>query len=154
MNDDTIVKTGECEKATSRFSACLLFSANALSRAVTAIGDEEFGRYGLSYSHAYLLCLVVDQPGVTPTELSSALYLTPSTVTRLVEKLEQKQFVRRESEGKKTLVYPTSEGEALRQDIAGAWDRVGDRCAKLVGEENMCQLTKQVLKAAQALGDA
>ncbi|GAB3746455.1 MarR family winged helix-turn-helix transcriptional regulator [Spirosoma pomorum] len=154
MNDDTIVKTGECEKATSRFSACLLFSANALSRAVTAIGDEEFGRYGLSYSHAYLLCLVVDQPGVTPTELSSALYLTPSTVTRLVEKLEQKQFVRRESEGKKTLVYPTSEGESLRQDIASAWDRVGDRCAKLVGEENMCQLTKQVLKAAQALGDA
>jgi DNA-binding MarR family transcriptional regulator len=97
---------------------------------------------------------VVDQPGVTPTELSSALYLTPSTVTRLVEKLETKHLVRRESEGKKTLVYPTNDGQALRLDIASAWDRVGDRCAQLVGEENVCQLTKQVLKAAQALGDA
>lgn len=154
MSDETMVKTGECQKATSRFNACLLFSANALSRAVTAIGDEEFGRFGLSYSHAYLLCLVVDQPGVTPTELSSALYLTPSTVTRLVEKLEQKHLVRRESEGKKTLVYPTNDGQALRLDIASAWDRVGDRCAQLVGEENVCQLTTQVLKAAQALGDA
>ncbi|AKD58676.1 MarR family transcriptional regulator [Spirosoma radiotolerans] len=130
----------------------MLFSANALSRAITAIGDEEFGRFGLCYSHAYMLCEVVGQPGITPSELSETLYLTPSTITRLVEKLEQKQLVRRESEGKKTLIYPTSEGIALQPEIAEAWDRVGKHYSELIGETDVCRLTQQVFKAAQALG--
>lgn len=139
-------------KAETPYSACLLFSANALARAITAIGDDEFGRFGMCYSHAYLLCEVVAQPGITPTELSGTLYLTPSTITRLVEKLEQKQLVRRESEGKKTLIYPTTAGEALQPAIAEAWGRVGERATKAIGEENICQLTQSVFKATQSLG--
>ncbi|UHG92353.1 MarR family winged helix-turn-helix transcriptional regulator [Spirosoma oryzicola] len=143
----------EGEKTETRFSACLLFSANALARAITAIGDEEFGKFGMCYSHAYLLCEVVGQPGITPSQLSETLYLTPSTITRLVEKLEQKQLVRRESEGKKTLIYPTAEGEALQPAISQAWDKVGERYSKAIGETNVCQLTQQVFKATQALGE-
>ncbi len=142
----------EEDKSETRFSACLLFSANALSRAITAIGDEEFGRFGMCYSHAYMLCEVVGQPGITPSELSETLYLTPSTITRLVEKLEQKHLVRRESEGKKTLIYPTTEGIALQPEIAEAWDRVGKHYSELIGEKDICHLTQQVFKAAQALG--
>ena len=142
----------EEEKSVTRFSACLLFSANALSRAITAIGDEEFGRFGMCYSHAYMLCEVVGQPGITPSELSETLYLTPSTITRLVEKLEQKHLVRRESEGKKTLIYPTAEGIDLQPEIAEAWDRVGKHYSELIGETDICRLTQQVFKAAQALG--
>lgn len=141
------------DKQNTRYSACLLFSANALARAITTIGDEEFGRVGLSYSHAYLLCEVIDQPGVTPTQLSETLFLTPSTITRLVEKLEQKRLVRRESEGKKTLVYPTEEGEALRPAIAEAQQRMGARYSAAIGPENVCQLTQQVFKAARSLGE-
>ncbi|QHV99448.1 MULTISPECIES: MarR family winged helix-turn-helix transcriptional regulator [Spirosoma] len=142
------------QKAETRFSACLLFSANALARAITAIGDEEFGKFGMCYSHAYLLCEVVGQPGITPSQLSETLYLTPSTITRLVEKLELKHLVRRESEGKKTLIYPTEEGEALQPAIAQAWDRVGERYSKALGETDVCRLTQQVFKATQALGES
>lgn len=141
------------EKKETRFSACLLFSANALARAITTIGDEEFGRFGLSYSHAYLLCEVVDQPGIMPSQLSQTLYLTPSTITRLVEKLEQKQLVRRESEGKKTLIFPTAQGEALQPAIAEAWQRAGARYTQAIGEDNIKGLTQHVFKAAQALGE-
>lgn len=146
---DTVV----CEeKSATRFSACLLFSANALARAITTIGDEEFGRFGLCYSHAYMLCEVVAQPGITPSELSETLYLTPSTITRLVEKLEQKHYVRRESEGKRTLIYATAEGEAIQPEIAQAWERVGTRYSEVIGKNDVCQLTQQVFKAAKALG--
>ncbi|GAB3972423.1 hypothetical protein GCM10028806_24500 [Spirosoma terrae] len=151
MNAESEVVQGE--KAESRYSACLLFSANALARAITAIGDEEFGRFGLCYSHAYLLCEVVEQPGITPSQLSETLSLSPSTITRLVEKLEQKQLVRRESEGKKTLIYPTNEGEALQPAVAKAWDRVGERYSKAIGEADVCQLTQQIKKATQVLGE-
>jgi DNA-binding MarR family transcriptional regulator len=152
MTEEKLEVVVKEDKAVTRFSACLLFSANALSRAITAIGDEEFGRFGMCYSHAYMLCEVVGQPGITPSELSETLYLTPSTITRLVEKLEQKHLVRRESEGKKTLIYPTSEGIALQPEIAEAWIRVGKHYSQLIGENDVCQLTHQVFKAAQALG--
>lgn len=134
------------------YSACLLFSANAFARAITAIGDAEFGRIGLSYSHAYLLHEVVSQPGISPSQLSNMLFLTPSTITRLVEKLEQKRLVRRESEGKKTLIYPTEAGEALRPAIVEAWQRTGEQYARAVGPENVCTFTRQIFDAARALG--
>ena len=149
---NAISESATCKQNT-RLSGCLLFSANALARAITAIGDEEFGRFGLSYSHAYVLCEVVDQPGVTPSELSQTMYLTPSTITRLVEKLEQKRLVRRETEGKKTLIYATAEGETLRPAIAEAQQRAGVRYAQAVGEENIQSLTQHVFRAAQALGE-
>ncbi|GAB4015639.1 MarR family transcriptional regulator [Spirosoma sp. KCTC 42546] len=147
------VAVAEDDQSVSRYSACLLFSANALARAITAIGDEEFGRFGMCYSHAYMLCEVVAQPGITPSELSETLCLTPSTITRLVEKLEQKRFVRRESEGKRTLIYATVEGEAIQPEISQAWDRVGARYSQVIGETDVCQLTKQIVKATKALGE-
>ena len=67
--------------------------------------------------------------------------------------LEQKQLVRRESEGKKTLIYPTNEGEALQPAVAKAWDRVGERYSKAIGEADVCQLTQQIKKATQVLGE-
>ena len=152
MNEELTKNTAtDTSKETTRYSACLLFSANALARAITSIGDEEFGRFGLCYSHAYMLFDVINQPGVTPSELSQTLYLTPSTITRLVEKLEQKGLVRRESEGKRTLIYATAAGEALQPAITEAWQRVGERYAQLIGETNVCSLTKQVFNAAQSL---
>ncbi|MVM39136.1 MarR family transcriptional regulator [Spirosoma sp. HMF3257] len=152
MNNQEVA-VAEDTKLSSRYSACLLFSANALARAITAIGDDEFGRFGMCYSHAYMLCEVVAQPGITPSELSETLCLTPSTITRLVEKLEQKRFVRRESEGKRTLIYPTAEGEAIQPEISQAWDRVGARYSQIIGETNVCQLTQQIVKATKALGE-
>ncbi|MBN8826732.1 MULTISPECIES: MarR family transcriptional regulator [unclassified Spirosoma] len=153
MKGEKTIAVAEESSSTSRYSACLLFSANALARAITAIGDEEFGRFGMCYSHAYMLCEVVSQPGITPSELSETLCLTPSTITRLVEKLEQKRLVRRESEGKKTLIFPTEEGESIKPDITAAWDRVSERYSQVLGETNVCQLTQQIFKASKVLGD-
>jgi MarR family transcriptional regulator, organic hydroperoxide resistance regulator len=150
MNPEVNVSTDP--KAT-RYSACLLFSANALARAITAVGDEEFGRLGLAYSHAYLLREVIDNPGVTPSHLSEMLFLTPSTITRLIEKLESKGLVTRRSEGKNTLVEPTEKGKGLSNELWEAWQRVWVRYAEAIGEENVPALAKQVFNAARALGE-
>ncbi len=149
MNADMKTESG-C--TTNRFSACLLFSANALARAMTVIGDEEFGKLGLAYSHAYLLREVIDNPGVTPTHLSDLLYLTPSTITRLIEKLETKGLVTRRNEGKNTFVEPTVQGKALGNELLAAWQRTWIRYAAAIGEESAQTLTKQIFNAAKALG--
>ena len=76
------------EKTKSKYCGCLYYSVNALSRVMTKIADEEFGVTGLSSSYAFLLMTVNEKPGIQPKEISQHMQLTPSTVTRLVEKME------------------------------------------------------------------
>ena len=66
---------------------CLYFTANSLARRITAMAEEAFGKVGLSPSHAFLVMLVNEQPGISQKELSRALNLAPSTVTRFVDSL-------------------------------------------------------------------
>lgn len=137
----------------SRFGACLLFASNALARAVTAIGDGEFAKMGLSYSHAYLLNEVATFPGQTPTSLSETLFLSPSTITRLVEKLELKGLVRRQTEGKNTLVFATPKGDELAPTVAEAWQQNWTKFADRLGETEAINLTQLVFAAAEKLGE-
>ncbi len=135
--------------STSRYGACLLFAANALARAVTVIGDAAFAKLGLSYSHAYLLNEVAREPGQTPTALSETLLLSPSTITRLIEKLEGKNLVRRQPEGKRTLVFATELGQSLAPAIARAWQDNWVKFSDSLGEAEAVQLTKQIIAAAE-----
>ncbi len=140
------------DKETTRFAACLLFSANALARAITNMGDEAFAPFGLTYSHAYLLWEIVESPGSTPTVLSERLFLSPSTITRLIEKLEQKDLVVRRSEGKNTLVSPTELGKALHPQIVEAVQQNALRYMETMGggPDELAALTNQVFGAATA----
>jgi MarR family transcriptional regulator, organic hydroperoxide resistance regulator len=152
---ETNLITPVTDKETTRFSACLLFSANALARAITTAGDKEFSRIGLTYSHAYLLLVVVESPGVTPMVLSEQLFLSPSTITRLLDKLEQKQFVTRQSEGKNTRVRPTEAGLAVHPFIVEAVERNTRHHIDMLGgnADDLVALTKQIFGAATAFGD-
>src|SRR5215207_3420539 len=77
----------------SKFKNCLYFTSNALARKVEKMAIESWKPVGLSPSHGYLLMLVNQEPGLQPGSIADHLQLTPSTVTRLVEKLEEKKLV-------------------------------------------------------------
>ena len=68
----------------SPYCNCLYYSANALSRLMTRMADEEFALAGVSSSYAFLLMTVNGQPGIQPKEISQKRQLTPSTVTRFL----------------------------------------------------------------------
>ncbi|MDE3247429.1 MAG: MarR family transcriptional regulator [Bacteroidota bacterium] len=105
----------DCLKVTeSRYGRCLYFASNALARKTEKMAVEAWKKTGLSPSHAYLLMIVLDEPGVQPGRLSAELHLTPSTVTRLIEKLESKKLVTRTTEGKTTMVYPTAKSKEMK----------------------------------------
>ena len=71
---------------------CLYFNINTLTRVVNRIWDDAFAELGLSPSHAYLLRLVLSQPGLTPKQISLELKLEKSTVTRFIDVLGKKRF--------------------------------------------------------------
>jgi MarR family transcriptional regulator, organic hydroperoxide resistance regulator len=135
----------------SKYCQCLYFVANALARKVEKLANESWKRVDLSPSHAYLLMLVIDNPGMQPGALSDQLHLTPSTITRLIEKLEQKKLAVRTTEGKLTNVHPTTKGKellpALKQCL---YDFYNNYC-NILGKEESKVLVQNMLKVADKL---
>jgi MarR family transcriptional regulator, organic hydroperoxide resistance regulator len=151
--DSTIASpVGTSPPPSSRYGACLLFAANALARTLTAIGEAEFSKMGLSYSHAYLLSELALNPGQTPSMLSETLFLSPSTITRLIEKLETRGLAYRQSEGKNTLVFPTQKGTELAPAVGEAWQTNWHKFADRLGEKEALELTRMIFAAAERLG--
>ncbi len=138
-------------KKDSKYCGCLFFSANALARKLSKMADEEYKITGLSSSHALLLLTINDQPGIQPKELADEVQLTPSTVTRLLDKLENKKFIKREEEGKTVKVYSTEKGNALTPSIKEAWQRLYKRYTEVVGQKQAKEMTGWIYNTAQLL---
>lgn len=134
----------------SKYCSCLYFSANALGRVMTKMAEEEFIITGLTPSYVFLLMSVNEKPAIQPKELSEQMQLTPSTVTRLIEKMESKGFVERKSVGRITKVYPTAKGEALVPKIKEAWLNLYKRYSSIIGD-GVDELTGAVYNAVKKL---
>lgn len=135
----------------SKYCNCLYYSANALSRILKKMAEEEFKVVGLSPSYAFLLMTVNAKPGIQPSEISREMQLQPSTVTRLVEKMEQQGYLERESVGRATQVKPTQQSLDLDPKIKEAWKSLKDRYSDLLGERFSEVLTEMAYKASENL---
>jgi len=137
----------------SMLHLCLYFTANALSRVITRMADESYRTTGLSPSHAFLMMLVADNPGIGQKELCEQLHLAPSTVTRFIDALAHKGYLTRQSAGKATRVFPTKDGKQLRQPIDAAWKDLHQRYATVLGLQTGDSLTAMIDEAAEKLND-
>lgn len=139
-------------KATnSRYCQCLYFSSNALARKIEKLANESWKKIGLTPSHAYLLMLALEQPGIQPSELVKQLLLTPSTITRLIEKLEMKKLVIRTTEGKLTNVYPTPKAKALQPELLECVNHFYQQYAAVLGKEESSRMVSQINKFVDKL---
>jgi DNA-binding MarR family transcriptional regulator len=119
----------------SKYAQCLYFTANALARKVEKLAIESWKPAGLPPSHAYLLMMVLEEPGEQPGNIAQHLQLTPSTVTRLLEKLEEKKLIVRTTEGKVTNVYPTPKARQLRSKFTACLEHFYQACERLIDKE-------------------
>ena len=118
----------------SKYCNCLYYSANALSRIMTKMADEAFAATGLTSSYAFLLMIVNEKPGIQPGEISCQMQLKPSTVTRLIEKMEYRGYLKREHAGRCTKVYPTIASTKLNPKIKKAWSDLYRQYADILGK--------------------
>lgn len=103
---------------------CLFFSTVKLARELSKKADEAFAKTGLSPSHAMLLHIINDKGGVQQKAIGELLHLTPSTITRLIEKLEKKGYVVKQSEGKNIFLSATHEGQAMQEVLSAAFNQL------------------------------
>lgn len=118
---------------------------------MTRIADDEFAVIGLTSSYAFLLMTVCEKPGIHPKEISHHMQLTPSTVTRLIEKMEYRGYLKREHVGRTTEVYPTQLSEGLHPQIKDAWKKLYQRYSGILGKANGDKLTELISEANEKL---
>jgi MarR family transcriptional regulator, organic hydroperoxide resistance regulator len=135
-----VSKTGTGATGESRYCRCMYFSSAALARKIEKLAVKAWEPVGLSPSHAYLLMIAIDEPGVQPSDLAGELLLTPSTITRLIEKLEEKKFVARSSSGKMTRVFPTARAKALRPVLQDCLKTFYETYSSILGKDESARL--------------
>lgn len=135
----------------SKYAQCLYFTSAALARKVEKLATQTWKAVDLAPSHAYLLMAVLEEPGMQPSALSAELHLQPSTITRLIEKLEKKGLVYRTFEGKMTNVYPTPKAKALQPEMKVCVQQFSQQYADLLGTEESSRLVQDMAKIADKL---
>lgn len=137
------------------FERCLYFNVNALARAVNRIWDAAFREYDLSPAHAYLLRLILSEPGLGQKAIGEALRLEKSTVTRFVDALESKGLVRRargtRDDGRTQQILPTARAKRLQQSLEGTGAALYQRVGEQLGKEQVKLLVAQLRTAAEQL---
>lgn len=118
---------------------CLFFSTTKLARIFNKIADEAFSITGLSPSHALLLYIVNQNGSIQQKEIGERMHLTPSTITRFIDKLERKNYVSRKTEGKNAFICTTEDGLALQQEIIKAWNNLHNMYNNILTEEETTQ---------------
>lgn len=119
----------------SKYCNCLYFTTNALARKIEKLATESWKKVDMAPSHAYLLLLVLEEPGMQAGQIAEQLQLTPSTITRLIEKLEERKLVIRATEGKLTNVYPTQKGKDLKPQLKQCVEEFHEKYVKILGKE-------------------
>ncbi len=130
------------------FDRCLYFNLNALSRQVNRIWDQAFAELGLSPSHAYLLRVVLANPGITQKAIAEEMKLEKSTITRFINALEEKRLVVRKrlarGDGREYHIKPTKKAERLHEDLEKTASSLARRMSKKLGAKNVKQLVEQL----------
>ena len=140
------MKTGD-----SKFCECLYFTSAALARKVEKLAVESWKPVGLSPSHAYLLITVLEEPGMQPTTLGHHLQLQPSTITRLIQKLEEKKLLIRTTEGRITNVYPTPKAKEIQPKMMECMKHFYEQYSATLGKDESTKLVQSMAAVADKL---
>ncbi|MDF2939131.1 MAG: transcriptional regulator [Paenibacillaceae bacterium] len=130
---------------------CLFFTSNRLGRAMTKIAEEEFAPTGLTPMYGYVIRLANGSPGISQKEIAEKLSITPSTLTRFIDKLEAKRLVERKVSGKTVQIYPTPAGLALEETIRQASANLKKRYEAVLGKEAAAELNGEILLTSTRL---
>ncbi len=110
----------------------LYFSVSRLNRNIQRISDEIFKKTGLPPSYGLLLLLLDEWKELSPTQISNTLDIKPSTTTRFLDKLQEKDIVVRRSDGKYSYISLTPYGISKIPEIKGAFETLEYRLQKIV----------------------
>ena len=136
------------------YSKCLYISSGTLARRVEKLAIDIWKPAGLPPSHAYLLQQILSGDICFPSRVAQDLMLSPSTVTRLLDKLERMNLISRTPYEHLICVQPTQKArdlEPLLLQCEWAFDR---ECRAIFGEAGSDRLNLLLNTATDKLAEA
>ncbi|WP_159459746.1 MarR family winged helix-turn-helix transcriptional regulator [Scatolibacter rhodanostii] len=139
------------ERQNCRLDGCLFFSITKLAREFSKLAENAFSKTGLSPSHAVLLYIINLKGSMQQKDVGELLHLTPSTITRLIDKLERKGYVAKQLEGKNVCLLSTEKGQSQQDLIIDAWNLLHKDYQDILTQEEMMQFLEMSGKLLEAL---
>ena len=136
------------------FERCLYFNTQNLARTINRIWVDEFKKYELSPAHAYLLRLVLAEPGLLQREIAEQLGLSKSTVTRFIDSLEKRGFLSRRistTDGRESAVFPERKAKAIHAKLEASGQKLYQSMILNLGEEPLKSVVVKQRKIRQQL---
>ncbi len=135
----------------SEYNTCLYHSSSSLHRRLERMADEHFKQVELSPTQGFILITLKKAPGITITDLAMVHQLDPSTITRMLDKLQDKGLVQRENFGRITRVFATEKGRRKEADAKAAWKKLRFDYGQILGTEEVDHLSDRVTSAIEKL---
>lgn len=136
------------------FEKCLYFNSNALARSVTRIWADAYKQYDLSPPHAFLVRVVLSSPGILPREIAEKLNLSRSTVTRFLDSLEKKGFLKRKTisgDGREIQVFPTSQAVEIHDGLLKTRKELMEKMESIFGENEILETVGKLREVRRKL---
>ena len=137
------------------FDRCLYFNVNALARVVNKKWAEAFKQFDLSPAHGYTLRVVLSQPGISQKQLAEELKLEKSTITRFIDVLQEKGFVKRKrnntENARELSIYATEKAKEIHVKLEELGDSLYQTMVSQVGSENIELLVSGLRKARKKI---
>jgi len=115
---------------------CLGGRVRMLNRRISAIYDEQFSELGLKVSQFSVLVAVTNRGAARPAELAKILEMDESTLSRNVERMCAKGWLRLEGDDDRRshFIKITDKGLALVRKGYAAWQRAQSEAVNQLGE--------------------
>jgi DNA-binding MarR family transcriptional regulator len=126
---------------------CIGFRVRMLNRMITAIYDDALAGVGLKSSQFNLLVAAVIREETRPADLAKFLEMDESTLSRNVERMCAKGWLRLEPEEDRRshLIKVTEKGMGLIRKGYPAWQKAQEEAGRRLGSESVAAL-KSVLR--------
>jgi DNA-binding MarR family transcriptional regulator len=136
------------------FDHCLYFNTTALARVVEREWAAAFKPFGLTPPQAFLLRMVLAQPGRSQHELATQLTVARPTVTRLLDGLQALGYIDRMPaghDGRHWSIEPTRKASTISDALKEASGQVTARIQRTVGKQNFHDTVDKVRGVCSAL---
>jgi len=127
---------------------CLGGCVRKLNRMVSAIYDQAFASAGLKTSQFSVLVSVANRKQARPAELISHLQLDESTLSRNVERMCARGWLRlvEDADRRSHLIEVTDKGQALIRKCLPAWQKAQTEVSRRLGTDSVGELRSALRK--------
>src|SRR6266446_915130 len=127
---------------------CVAGGVRKLNRMVSAIYDSALAGAGLKTSQFSVLVAVANRDQVRPSELTKLLQMDESTLSRNVERMCAKGWLRleRDEDRRTHLIEVTDKGQALIRNGFPAWQQAQETVNQRLGPDTVAGLRSALRK--------